>query len=79
MCIKTLLILHFFIYFKTKYISGHLYGLAAGLCRLLTTVKDGERFSAAKDFLRPIMARQNLHVATHSQAIKVGAHGPCKR
>ena len=43
----------------------------SGFCRLFTIVKDGERFSTSKDFLRPIMSRQNLHVSTHSTVIKV--------
>ncbi|XP_045198046.2 glucose dehydrogenase [FAD, quinone]-like [Mercenaria mercenaria] len=44
---------------------------SVGFCRLSTTVKDGERFSTSKDFLRPTMHRKNLHVTTHAIAIKV--------
>lgn len=44
---------------------------SVGFCRLYSTVKDGERFSTAKDFLRPAMSRKNLHVSTHSIVIKV--------
>ncbi|XP_052810599.1 glucose dehydrogenase [FAD, quinone]-like [Mya arenaria] len=42
-----------------------------GFCRLYTTVHDGDRFSSAKDFLRPVLSRRNLHVSTHSTVIKI--------
>lgn len=48
-----------------------LISLSQGFCRLYSTVKDGERFSTAKDFLRPVMSRKNLHVSTFAVAIKV--------
>ncbi|KAL4232989.1 hypothetical protein ACF0H5_007676 [Mactra antiquata] len=44
---------------------------SVGICRLYSTVKDGERFSSSKDFLRLAMSRPNLHVSTHSIVIKV--------
>lgn len=44
---------------------------SVGFCRLYSTVKDGERFSTSKDFLRPAMSKKNLHVTTHAIAIKV--------
>lgn len=42
-----------------------------GFCRLATTVRDGERFSSAKNYLRHAMSRSNLHVSTHSHVTKI--------
>uniref|UniRef100_A0A131YW73 Choline dehydrogenase n=1 Tax=Rhipicephalus appendiculatus TaxID=34631 RepID=A0A131YW73_RHIAP len=48
----------------------------SGCSRLQTNVKEGERVSASKAFIEPIIgARENLHVAPFSQATKVVFEG----
>ncbi|XP_065301736.2 uncharacterized protein [Dermacentor albipictus] len=48
----------------------------SGCSRMQTNVADGERYSASKAFIRPIVgARKNLHVALFSQVTKVNFKG----
>ena len=47
--------------------------VVAGFCYGQETVRDGERCSTAKAFLRPAMGRSNLHVSTNSYVTKVAS------
>ncbi|XP_056016160.1 alcohol dehydrogenase [acceptor]-like [Ostrea edulis] len=42
-----------------------------GYCPSQETVKNGERCSTVKAFLRPVMGRKNLHVSTNSHVTKI--------
>ena len=42
-----------------------------GVARLQATINNGARWSTAKAYLRPAMARPNLHVATLAMVINV--------
>lgn len=42
-----------------------------GFCRFQATVREGQRSSSVREYLRPAMGRPNLHISTHSIAIKV--------
>ncbi|NIL98119.1 MAG: choline dehydrogenase, partial [Planctomycetales bacterium] len=39
------------------------------------TQKDGHRHSTAAAFLKPIRARQNLHIMTSAEVVKLGFEG----
>ncbi|XP_048768051.1 glucose dehydrogenase [FAD, quinone]-like isoform X2 [Ostrea edulis] len=43
----------------------------SGYCPTQETVKNGERCSTVKAFLRPAMGRKNLHVSTNSHVTKI--------
>ncbi|OWF45028.1 uncharacterized protein LOC110457584 [Mizuhopecten yessoensis] len=42
-----------------------------GFCRMQATIHKGVRWSTYQAFLKPVMTRSNLHVATHSIVTKV--------
>jgi Choline dehydrogenase and related flavoproteins len=54
---------HLLIFPKTRFLSG--------FTRAHGTLKNGLRCSTAKAYLRPIIARPNLHVSLHSHAYRV--------
>nr|XP_022293525.1 uncharacterized protein LOC111104083 isoform X1 [Crassostrea virginica]XP_022293526.1 uncharacterized protein LOC111104083 isoform X1 [Crassostrea virginica] len=43
----------------------------AGYCTSQETIRNGERWSTVKAFLRPVMDRKNLHVSMHSHVTKI--------
>ncbi|KAL3868338.1 hypothetical protein ACJMK2_041155 [Sinanodonta woodiana] len=42
-----------------------------GLADTQFTIRNGERSSTSRSFLRPVMHRKNLHVSSHSSVVKV--------
>lgn len=42
-----------------------------GFCKMQASIKKGQRWSTAKAYLRPIMARENLHISIKSYVTKI--------
>ncbi|OPL07194.1 hypothetical protein AM593_04645, partial [Mytilus galloprovincialis] len=41
-----------------------------GFCKMQSSIKNGQRWSTAKAYLRPVMERENLHISVNSIVTK---------
>ncbi|XP_063432397.1 glucose dehydrogenase [FAD, quinone]-like [Mytilus trossulus] len=42
-----------------------------GFCKMQSSIKNGQRWSTAKAYLRPVMERENLHISVNSIVTKI--------